>query len=70
MLLKDILPLTEDHFVIGNIPASLKKGMDVNRDEDWSLPNLPITISLPICGDGHLIQEHVLEYVDVGPINH
>jgi len=70
MLLKDILPLTEEHFVIGNIPTSLKKGLEISRDSDWTLPNLPITISLPLCSDSSLMQEHVLEYVDVGPMTH
>ncbi|KAB0805575.1 hypothetical protein PPYR_02545 [Photinus pyralis] len=70
MLLKDILPLTEDHFVIGTTPASLVKNMNVDRETDWVLPDLPITITLPICGDGTIIEEHVLEYVDVCPVAH
>lgn len=29
LLLKDVLPLTEDHFVIGNTPANLRLGLDI-----------------------------------------
>ncbi|KAF5296581.1 hypothetical protein FQR65_LT10234 [Abscondita terminalis] len=69
LLLKDILPLTEAHFVIGTSPTSLVKTINIERDADWILPSLPITITLPICSDPSIMQEHVLEYVDVEPIS-
>lgn len=63
--LKDILPLTEDHFVFGNIPENLRIGLDSNDDENWTLPSLPITMKIPRYGDNLLMEEHVLDYVDV-----
>lgn len=61
LLLKDIFPLSEDHFVIGNTPTNLRLGLDISSTEPWSLPALPITI--PVCGNGGLIEEHVLDFV-------
>lgn len=69
LLLKDTLPLTDHHFVMGNTPANLRMGLDIDGKDAWSLPPLPITISIPICADNSIIQEHVLDYVDVGPID-
>lgn len=36
--MKDALPLTEDHFVIGNTPANLRLGLDIggNDIDPWS----------------------------------
>lgn len=65
LLLKDILPLTEDHFVVGNIPENLRLGLDNNDNENWSMPSLPISMKIPRYGDSMLLEEHVLDYADV-----
>lgn len=71
-LLKDQLPLTEEHFVMGSVPSNIKLGLDIAgyETENWTKPTFPISFTIPICGEGNLIQEHTLsiDYVDVGPI--
>jgi len=40
-MLKDLLPLTEDHFVMGNTPANLRIGLDIGGSgsiQDWAIP--------------------------------
>lgn len=66
-MLKDSMPLSEDHFVMGSIPANIKMGLDIDGYENWIQPTFPITFTIPICGEGNLIQEHTLslEYVEV-----
>lgn len=65
MLLKDLVPLTEDHFVIGNTPANLRLGLDIGGSDPWAIN--PIPLQLPICHTSPM-GEHVFEYVDVGPV--
>jgi len=45
-LLKDALPLTEDHFVIGNTPANLRLGLDIggNDIDPWNDGNSDIAL--------------------------
>lgn len=62
-LLKDTLPLTEDHFVMGSIPHNIKMGLDIGGCENWTMPNLPITFTIPMCGEGNLVQELSLDFV-------
>jgi len=43
-MLKDLLPLTEDHFVMGNTPANLRIGLDIGGSgsiQDWAIPLSP-----------------------------
>lgn len=64
LLLKDMLPLSEDHFVIGNTPANLRIGLDIDGKDmnPWSIN--PIPLQLPIIHDSP-IGEHVFEYVEM-----
>jgi hypothetical protein len=46
-MLKDLLPLTEDHFVMGNTPANLRMGLDIGGRgsiQDWALPLSPASM--------------------------
>lgn len=63
LLLKDLLPFTEKHFVMGNVPANLKLGFDIGGTETISLPELPITMQVTSCGGDQVMEQHVLEYV-------
>ena len=67
--MKDALPLTEDHFVIGNTPANLRLGLDIGgTDVEWSDP--AIDLSTPnIMADPPGSSPYIYEYVDVHPIN-
>lgn len=65
LLLKNILPLTEDHFIIGSIPSILNTDMSFGIDENWTMPTLPISV----CNGDTIIQEHIIDYVDVGPMD-
>jgi hypothetical protein len=43
-MLKDLLPLTEDDFVMGNTPANLRSGLDMGDSgniQDWAIPLSP-----------------------------
>jgi hypothetical protein len=43
-MLKDLLPLTEDDFVMGNTPANLRVGLDMGDGrniQDWAIPLSP-----------------------------
>lgn len=68
LLLKDMLPLSEDHFVIGNTPSNLRIGLDLggNSMEGWSVN--PVRLQLPILHTTP-IGDHVFELVDVGPVD-
>lgn len=74
-LLKDSLPFTEHHFVMGGIPSNIRLGLDIDGNDQWPEPpppsTFPISFGIPICGEGNLIQEHTLtlDYLDVGPID-
>lgn len=69
LLLKDALPLTEDHFVIGNTPANLRLGLDIGgTDIEWSEP--AIDLSAPsIMVDPPGSSPFIYEFVEVDPIN-
>ena len=46
-MLKDLLPLTEDHFVMGNTPANLRIGLDIGGSgsiQDWAIPLSPTAL--------------------------
>lgn len=68
MLLKDMLPLSEDHFVIGNTPSNLRLGLDIGGSHmsPWSIN--PIPMQLPIIHNSP-IGEHVFDFVDDGSLD-
>lgn len=47
LLLKDALPLTEDHFVIGNTPGNLRLGLDIGENDINPWRDADSTIKLP-----------------------
>lgn len=49
LLLKDVLPLTEDHFVIGNTPANLRLGLDIGGNDinPWRDANPTMALTTP-----------------------
>lgn len=64
MMLKDTLLLTEEHFVMGNNvhhPNMKFNSLELDTTNGWTIPNMPLTISL--CTNGSIIQEHVFDYV-------
>lgn len=69
LLLKDALPLTEDHFVIGNTPANLRLGLDIGgTDVEWN--DSTIDLSAPsIMADPASSSPFLYEFVEVDPIN-
>ena len=79
-----VLPLTEDHFVMGNTPANLHMGLDIGgRIQDWALTLSPASMLCRQDQDleygptmGKAIMDHSpsastfrSDYVEVGPIN-
>ncbi|KAJ9592498.1 hypothetical protein L9F63_015815 [Diploptera punctata] len=70
-MLKDHLPLTEDHFVLGGTPNNLRLGLDIAGNEvmqDWSMPSLCHQDSGSSLEDTSSSAFH-FDYVEVGPIN-
>jgi len=69
--LKDALPLTEDHFVIGDTPANLRLGLDIggNDIDPWRDAH-PIELAPPeILTDTSNTPPHfIFEYVEA-PLN-
>nr|XP_008200143.1 PREDICTED: ornithine decarboxylase 1 [Tribolium castaneum]XP_968571.3 PREDICTED: ornithine decarboxylase 1 [Tribolium castaneum] len=55
VLLKDIMPLTEEHFVMGDLPAnvSIESGGNVA---------IELPIRMQVTGNDSIIEEHVLEF--------
>ncbi|XP_043685376.1 ornithine decarboxylase-like [Vespula pensylvanica] len=72
LLLKDALPLTEDHFVIGNTPANLRLGLDIGGT-DIDAWNNPTTIELAsaemLTEDATTSSPFIYDYVEVDPLN-
>ena len=71
LLLKDALPLTEDHFVIGNTPANLRLGLDIGgNDIDPWRDTHPMELTPPeILTDTSNTPSHfIFEYVEA-PLN-
>ncbi|XP_034943938.1 ornithine decarboxylase 1-like [Chelonus insularis] len=69
-LLKDILPMTEDHFVIGNTPANLRLGLDIDptKIDEWDNPSIDLSSS-GIINEPPPSSPFIYEYVEVEPIN-
>ncbi|KAK0093589.1 hypothetical protein PV326_013175 [Microctonus aethiopoides] len=70
LLLKDLLPLTDDHFVIGNTPANLQLGLDIggSKVDDWTSPPMGLSTS-GIIGEPTQSSPYIYEYAEVEPIN-
>ncbi|XP_032665387.1 ornithine decarboxylase 1-like [Odontomachus brunneus] len=73
LLLKDVLPLTEDHFVIGNTPANLRLGLDIagNDIDPWMDADRQINLApAEILADApNTKSSFMFEYVEVDPLN-
>lgn len=71
LMLKDALPLSEDHFVIGNTPANLRLGLDIGgtKIDDWK--NQPIDCNGSDISDetSTTTSDFIYDYVEVEPIN-
>lgn len=83
IILKDMLPLTEDNFVMGNTPANLRIGLDIGgrgEIQDWAIP---LSTAPALChqelglNSGSPLEDHSsppaaafhFDFVEVGPIN-
>lgn len=71
LLLKDALPLTEDHFVIGNTPANLRLGLDIGGTniDAWTNPTIELTPPEILAGSSTTTPSFIYEYVEVDPLN-
>lgn len=71
LLLKDALPLTEDHFVIGNTPANLRLGLDIggNDIDAWRNPDIELRSAGLLTGTGNSASPFIYDYVEVDPLN-
>lgn len=70
LMLKDALPLSEDHFVIGNTPANLRLGLDIGgtKIDDWK--NQPIDCNgSDMSDETTTTSDFIYDYVEVEPIN-
>ena len=81
-MLKDLLPLTEDNFVMRDTPSNLRFGLDIAGNEvmqEWAIPSLcHQELGLD---SGSPLEEAVInhsssttsafhfDFVEVGPIN-
>lgn len=72
LLLKDALPLTEDHFAIGNTPANLRLGLDIGENDidPWNDNDSAIALVTPeILVDTPNTSPHfIYDYVEA-PLN-
>lgn len=76
LLLKDALPLTEEHFVIGDTPANLRIGLDIGGTDvnAWNnsameLASSEISSEDEILVDNSTPPPFIYDYVDVDPLN-
>ncbi|EZA54029.1 Ornithine decarboxylase [Ooceraea biroi] len=71
LLLKDALPLTEHHFVIGNTPANLRLGLDIagNNIDPWGVTDSTIDLASPeIMADSPDTPPFMYDFVEA-PLN-
>lgn len=71
LLLKDALPLTEDHFVIGNTPANLRLGLDIGGADTtaWRNANIELTSTEILADSTNPPSSFIYDYVEVDPLN-
>ncbi|OXU29989.1 hypothetical protein TSAR_001106 [Trichomalopsis sarcophagae] len=77
LLLKDALPLTEEHFVLGDTPQNLRLGLDIGGHTDvnaWNNPAMELASS-EISSEEEILVDSanppsfIYDYVDVDPLN-
>lgn len=68
--MKDALPLTEDHFVIGNTPANLRLGLDVggNDIDRWDAHSIELAPPEILTDTPNTPPHFIFEYVET-PLN-
>lgn len=66
-LLKDALPLTEDHFVIGNTPANLRLGLDISGTDTnaWRNSNIELTSTEILADVTNPPTAYIYDYLEV-----
>lgn len=71
LLLKDALPLTEDHFVIGNTPANLRLGLDIggNDIDVWNNQEIGLTPAEILTDASNSPSPFIYDYVEIDPLN-
>lgn len=70
LLLKDALPLTEDHFVIGNTPANLRLGLDIsgNDIDIWNNQEIRLTPAEILTDAPNSQSPFIYDYVEIDPL--
>jgi ornithine decarboxylase len=69
LLLKDALPITEDHFVIGNTPANLRLGLDIGGTKVDEWPNPPIDLNQSDINEPPQASQFIYDYAEAEPID-
>lgn len=71
LLLKGALPLTEDHFVIGNTQANLRLGLNIGGTDinAWRNPNVELTSTEILADTTNTPSSFICDYVEVDPLN-
>ena len=76
LMLKDALPLTEEHFVIGDTPENLRLGLDIGGTDvkAWNNPATELASSElsseeEILVDSSASAAFLYEYVEIEPLN-
>lgn len=66
-LLKDALPLTEEHFVIGNTPANLRLGLDIGGTDTnaWHNSNIELTSTQILADVTNPPSSYFYDYLEV-----
>ena len=66
-LLKDALPLTEDHFVIGNTPANLRLGLGIGGTDTnaWRNSNIELTSTEILADVTNPPTAYIYDYLEV-----
>lgn len=59
LMLKDVLPLTQEHFVFDSYIGNGRQIIDNKEHDNWTIP------TLQHCGTETIIDEHVLDIVDI-----
>ncbi|XP_046412372.1 ornithine decarboxylase 1-like isoform X1 [Neodiprion fabricii] len=71
LLLKDAFPLTEDHFVIGNTPATLRLGLDIGGTnmDTWNNSGIDLAPPEMLAASPVATASFLYDYVDVDRID-
>lgn len=70
-MLKDALPLSEDHFVIGNTPTNLRLGLDIGGANMDGWTDTAIDLAPPdiLDASSSATATFLYDYVEVDTIN-